>query len=975
MAWLSNGSSSRNWKPLAAMSPGAAYYADGGPSLSAGAAEFVPRVSAAEFVPGGATWAWQDNSWAPGAAAGPYGAGWSSLPQKEAPRVPAAGASACWFNADAYSTDTSSPRGSSIGDDDALGVGDSSTAPNSNAGANGDAAAVPILAKGSARDIVPGVESREQTPRSEPVCPNDAGLAVLPREDRKEEDGGHIDIVTEMTERTMKEWLRRFADDHDTGLMARQWQTWAEAIPETPKKTIHWLLRRGLDDCRVATPVAATLRALLHSEGTSGGASRIAREDVERELAEYSEEDLEDIVLDNPRAKEFVGEIRQLLLEAPALPAEGAAGHEPSQPCALAPAAAPVATATASAAAAALDIAEAVGASPEAEGHSYSRSFMLTVRTVDTHPEIRWRAQAVTGETPQWQMRRALPEARRDSRGSDSGAEWRDKARDRKPSGTLRGTVAPLAVSPTSWAAQIRKSKEVDDDTTADATFVRELRSTLNKLTVEKFEPLSERLIVQISESTRPNRGIPALMQLVFEKATTQHHFINMYVSLCVKLHRWLTENELSESQTKTSQTNFKRILLNQCQNSFEQYLEPPEGFDGLEGADLLEAQVKYKTKMLGNIRLVGELIRHGMLVPKIALSVAFELARDDPAVREERLETLAVFLETIGPLLDDPNWAHFAAFQGIFAEVERCIRSPELPSRIRFLLRDVMDLRRGGWQSRKVRALDADAPTTIAEVHQKARQTPSGCATPSWEATPGRGSRRHSAGTGTPNGAPASPSTPTRTSRGEVHRAAGGKVVTSKPARASPKGGPKASPKGRMSESPKSPKAAPVEALAESRSMQADAGIRAAVKPPSREELLKRFHMEVAQVIRQLGDSTAGLSLPSAVQRLKCCPLPGGCALEEAVDLLARVVDEPRACRKQLFALVSALFDEGVLSPKEVMVQAVEAFVEDALAEPDNADPPDLAEIVVAELLPATGLQLGALRLAQCVREALQSA
>lgn len=73
----------------------------------------------------------------------------------------------------------------------------------------------------------------------------------------------------------------------------------------------------------------------------------------------------------------------------------------------------------------------------------------------------------------------------------------------------------------------------------------------------------------------------------------------------------------------------------------FTRYLEPPEGFEGLTGDELYEAQagsirgskkhvifwtsletrivqVKYKTKMLGNIRLVGQLIRHGMPGPRL---------------------------------------------------------------------------------------------------------------------------------------------------------------------------------------------------------------------------------------------------------------------------------------------------------------------------------------------------------------------
>ncbi|CAE7751273.1 tif471, partial [Symbiodinium necroappetens] len=258
-------------------------------------------------------------------------------------------------------------------------------------------------------------------------------------------------------------------------------------------------------------------------------------------------------------------------------------------------------------------------------------------------------------------------------------------------------------------------SKESSDD-----SFVKNLRSILNKLTVEKFDTLSDQIIELVSQSDRPNRGIPLLMQLVFEKATTQHHFINMYVGLCVKLHKWLTENDHIDGAE--SQSNFKRVLLNQCQSSFEQYLEPPEGFDGLTGDDLYEAQVKYKTKMLGNIRLVGELIRHGMLAPKIAIAVASELARDDPAVRSERLETLATFLETVGVALDDPSWKHHHELELVFEQVTRACSDQTVPRRVRCLLQDVLDLRNGGWKSKRRKDLSKETPQTLAQVHEKAK-------------------------------------------------------------------------------------------------------------------------------------------------------------------------------------------------------------------------------------------------------------
>lgn len=346
-----------------------------------------------------------------------------------------------------------------------------------------------------------------------------------------------------------------------------------------------------------------------------------------------------------------------------------------------------------------------------------------------------WSTQADLEKPPDWLLRRsAESETREESNGKDWRSREGSKSQSRrsgqeKPQKSDKPEVpvrAPpkLEVSETSWAAQVAKRKAELNKESSDDVFVKGIRSTLNKLTVEKFETLSDQIIDLIAQSNRPNHGIPLLMQLVFEKATTQHHFINMYVSLCVKLHKWLTDNmDVAESQS-----NFKRVLLNQCQTSFEQYLEPPEGFDGLTGDELYEAQVRYKTKMLGNIRLVGQLIRHGMLAPKIAIAVASELAGDDPAVRGERLETLATFLETVGVALDDPSWKHHGELQAVFTEVERASADKSVPRRVRCLLQDVLDLRKEGWKSQRRKDLSKETPQTLAEVHEKAKadQAPS---------------------------------------------------------------------------------------------------------------------------------------------------------------------------------------------------------------------------------------------------------
>jgi len=815
---------------------------------------------------------------------------------------------------------------------------------------------------------------------------------------RQESNDGEVDaaVTAEMSERELKKWLQRFANDGSTKALDSQWHYWAQHNDEAEPKVSDWLLRRGLDDCLSAQSVAAVFQHLLLSGGLS-------MELAEGQLAEYSEEALEDIALDNPRAGEFVTSLRASLAEVQANP--------PAVPVKVSPPASvdkkPTANGT---------------VEEKVEAHSYDIKTLMKAREWLLEQEEepadkglpRWHTELATqvgGATPAWATRLAEQE---ENPNPKPKAEWRDaqrrssdrrgdEARGKKGGGGSRQKEAPLQVSDTSWAAitkkwkqEVRQEKPTEDDAVVDEVFVRDMRAALNKLTIEKFEKMSEAIIGLIAKSTRPNRGIPMLMQLVFEKATTQHHFIGMYVNLCVKLHLWLTERE--EKMAVESQSNFKRILLNQCQSSFEQYLEPPDGFEGLQDTDLYEAQVKYKTRMLGNIKLVGQLIRHGMLAPRIAIAVAAELARDDPIVRDERLETLAVFLETVGPSLDDTSWSHYTEFDNVFTQVKEAITDKRVACRIRFLLRDVADLRAEGWKQRQVKELGETAPMTLAQVHQKAKldnMTPSANKSRQQDASAARRQEDNRFGS---LGAKRKSAAERPFSLQDVGESA--QMTGSSPAASSqtgrddaPAGGSWRTPKGTPTHAPAASPSTPREpwrsrvggAPPKSPSVGPGSG-----KPPqsplvgpgspkmeasgekSSAELLKVFRREMAQTMKQLGQ---GLEVGAAVKRLHSCPLPSGCSLDESVDLIARMVDEPRARRRQLFPLISTLFSEGIFSPPKVLRQAVESFMQDALADPGCIDPPDLPDILVRELLPALGISPGQLTLPPCVSELVETA
>ena len=277
----------------------------------------------------------------------------------------------------------------------------------------------------------------------------------------------------------------------------------------------------------------------------------------------------------------------------------------------------------------------------------------------------------------------------------------------------------PLQVSDGSWVCQQRERRartlsgralcQAGDPDTAEVA--RAMKGILNKLTVERFEPLYEQLLATLVDTGagRWDEAAELLTREVFEKVTMQHHFVDMYAELCQRLHK----NEALGS--------FKRILLDQCQLSFEQHLRPEEASSSLDSTSadddaILEAETKRKIRMLGNVKFVGALLVKGMLSEKILERVLKELLAYS---NDACIECLATFLVVVGPAFDGPAFDRPASalLTRAFQRVERLTRNASLPSRLRCLALDVLDLRATAWQNQKRALRSEEGPMTLDEV------------------------------------------------------------------------------------------------------------------------------------------------------------------------------------------------------------------------------------------------------------------
>ncbi|CAE7244432.1 unnamed protein product [Symbiodinium natans] len=284
-----------------------------------------------------------------------------------------------------------------------------------------------------------------------------------------------------------------------------------------------------------------------------------------------------------------------------------------------------------------------------------------------------------------------------------------------KGSDKSKASKGKLEVSENSWAAQQRKLKQSEVSQDPCSQVARTIKCILNKLTLEKFASLSQQLL---ECGLRTSTDVEVLIHEVFEKATTQHHFIDMYADLCVLLHEHFTAHPFEDCSGKVDgrKMTFKRLLLDECQLSFERLLSPPEGLELLPAEERTAAEVRYKTSMLGNIRLVGGLLSRGMLASRVGIAILEELLSNPTP---EALESVAAMLTVLGPTADNKEWPHHTALKAVFDQISTIIKAKTCPARERFLLKDLLDLRAARWVDKRPKKIER--AMTLAQVADSA--------------------------------------------------------------------------------------------------------------------------------------------------------------------------------------------------------------------------------------------------------------
>lgn len=293
--------------------------------------------------------------------------------------------------------------------------------------------------------------------------------------------------------------------------------------------------------------------------------------------------------------------------------------------------------------------------------------------------------------------------------------------------------AAPLAVTDNRWTPTVIGGASAAPSTSDSPEFVqRKVKALLNKLTLEKFDSISDQILAWADKSVDEVDGriLRQVIALIFEKATDEANWSEMYARLCRKLMEKVSPNvkdetvKLPDGTAVSGGTLFRKYLLNRCQEDYEsgwkqkevaaaaaagkaaddnakkeaneaakKEEESKEGATASSSAAPKEAELlsdeyyaaqKAKRRGLGLVRFIGELYRLSMLTERIMHECIKKLLANTENPEEEDVESLCRLLTTVGKGLD--NLKAKQHMDIYFTRMSTIANNMKISSRIRFM-------------------------------------------------------------------------------------------------------------------------------------------------------------------------------------------------------------------------------------------------------------------------------------------------
>ncbi|KAG1110455.1 hypothetical protein G6F42_015328 [Rhizopus arrhizus] len=287
------------------------------------------------------------------------------------------------------------------------------------------------------------------------------------------------------------------------------------------------------------------------------------------------------------------------------------------------------------------------------------------------------------------------------------------------------GAAATVADKPEAQAA----------DLVSQDVIIRKIKGLLNKLTLERFDSISDQIWEYAKQSEKEDNGqsLRTVIQLIFDKACDEPNFASMWAQLCRKMYDVISldsnikdVNILDKNKEPVAGgALYRKYLLNRCQQEFEKGWKSDlpkldESSAEVMMTDEYYAAAKAKRQGLGLVQFIGELFKRQMLTDRVMTECLMRLCADPSQPEDEETETMCKMLTTMGKAFDSSGRKNKEWLDIYFERMNEMYRSTTLSSRVKFMILDVFDLRKSKWTLKRG---NQPAPTTIAQIHEQAKK------------------------------------------------------------------------------------------------------------------------------------------------------------------------------------------------------------------------------------------------------------
>ncbi|SJM88182.1 related to Eukaryotic initiation factor 4F subunit p150 [Zygosaccharomyces bailii] len=326
-------------------------------------------------------------------------------------------------------------------------------------------------------------------------------------------------------------------------------------------------------------------------------------------------------------------------------------------------------------------------------------------------------------------------------RDRERNSERDDQRDDDKP----KEEVKPLVPSANRWVPKSKQKKsekklapdgvtELLDKEEAE----RNMKSLLNKLTLEMFDQISSQILSIADQSKWETQGetLKVVIEEIFHKACDEPHWSSMYAQLCGKVVKELNPDISDDTnEGKKGPKLVLHYLVARCHAEFEKgwsdKLPTKEDGSPIEPEMMSDEYYKMaaaKRRGLGLVRFIGFLYRLNLLTGKMMFECFRRLMKDlNNAPTEETLESVVELLNTVGEQFETDSFsAGQATLEGsalldsLFVTLQEIVAQNKVSSRMKFKLVDLRELREERhWNSDKKQ----DGPKTIQQIHEEEKE------------------------------------------------------------------------------------------------------------------------------------------------------------------------------------------------------------------------------------------------------------